>query len=556
MNIVFVCQKGELELKALLLAWSLRRSHGCSVRLIAACPDYLDWGEISEATRSAFIDLTVETQSFVPIFGESYPIGNKISAIKLLPNNEPGCFLDSDMLSVSYWNLDSVLAEADCAAKPADMGTWGGNAENWEKVYGLCGLELPSRKVRLTVTDKLSAPYFNAGFVATKESSELSEAWGRFAQILDSEQAALDNKYPWLDQIALPPAMQHVGSWSALSEFYNFPAHLRPLGELAIGVVHYHSPSVLLREPRLRDLFEEALNECAAIRVLANQLQHWKVLVESRLPTKSYNTEKRNFLITGIPRSGTSYLTSVLDSQQDWLVINEPKEIFSNLQSRTDASGIELYYAECRERVLLGQPISNKVKEGKVIEDTALLDRHELYHPAITRADFWLGSKNTLAYIAALENLVKLNWPIIAMVRNPLDTLASWRNTFNHLAEAKVSMLPVANPDFHAWTTQQRQALLEIDLQSDATLRRVLLWRHLVRSLLRHQQRIFLWRYEDLVADQQKYLKKINSILEYPASTKPRPTNIRGRHKDHDVREREMLMDLCAAELSELSYKL
>lgn len=555
MNIVFVCQKGELELKALLLAWSLRKTHGMSVTLIAACPEYKDWSDLSALTLSALKELSVEIKKFTPAFGSDYPIGNKISALGLLSQDAIGCFLDSDMLSLSHWNVEEALKNNESAAKPADLGTWG-NQDSWQKVYTALDMAMPVRRVRLTVSHQLSLPYFNAGFVATKNPHTLSSEWSRVACLLNAAKMNLENKYPWLDQISLPLAMQKVGTWAPLSEFFNYPAHIRPLAEQQVGMCHYHTPSVILREPRLRVLFEQALVECPNLLQLVQQFNNWKVLLACRLPCVMYKEPQRNFIITGIPRSGTSYLTSLLDSQHNWLVINEPGEIFAQLQSRTDASGIALYYAECRERVLSGQLIANKIKDGKVIEDTAILDQQEWYLPQIERSDFWLGSKNTLAYLASLENLIKLEWPIIAMIRNPLDTLASWRNTFSHLAEAKVSGFPVAHPNFIAWSTQQREALLEIDCQPEAALRRVLLWRLLARTLLDQQNKIQVWRYEDLVANQMAYLEKFNNLMAFNTATQPPLTKARGRQKDYNLEDRDMLLDLCAAELDELKYRL
>jgi len=552
-NIVFVCQKGELELKSILLAWSLRKSHGKNIQLYAAIPNYKDWADISEETKKLFGVFFVDVKHFIPIFGEAYAIGNKISALGLLPSNEPGCFLDSDMLSLSAWDIDDVLAGKVSAAKPADLGTWG-DLLAWERVYARAAMPVPERRVRLTVSRTLSLPYFNAGFVATQNPIELAAQWREYAALLNSKAAGIENKYPWLDQISLPIAIQKIGTWYSLTEFYNFPAHLRALNDSDIGMCHYHSPSVILREPRLRALFEAAVREFPSIAKMAMEFNNWIPLLSCKMPNVAYKSCDRNFLITGIPRSGTSYLTSLLDSQNNWLVINEPSEIFNQLQSRTDSSGIELYYAECRERILSGQPIANKIKDGKVIEDTAVIDQRETYHPPIARSDFWLGSKNTLAYMASMEHLTKLHWPIIAMIRNPLDTLASWRNTFNHLTEARVANLPIANPDFPAWATWQRQSLLEIDAQSNAALRRVLLWRLLARTLLHYQDHLLLWRYEDLTENPARLINSLNAQLNYDGQVNAAITSSRKRVNEYDCAEREMLMDLCAAELVEFKY--
>jgi hypothetical protein len=555
-NIVFVCQKGELEIKSLLLAWSLRKTHGKDVRLIAAIPQYKDWGFITEETHSILNELEVECKEFYPSFGETYPIGNKISAMELLPPNEPGCFCDSDMLSLSCWKVVDALANNLAAAKPADLSTWG-SSEKWEKVYEAVSAPIPERRVRLTVSQTLSFPYFNAGFVASSRPSDLASLWSDYAHRLDSDDLDIENKYPWLDQISLPIAMQQLGSWRPLSEFYNYPAHLKNLSDQEIGLCHYHSPSVILREPRLRALFNSAISEYPLLRKLVVEYEKWRPLLESRMPHKTYSERCRNILITGIPRSGTSYVTSMLDSQKDWLVINEPAEIFELLQTRTDASGIGQYYAECREKILLGLPVSNKVKNGKVIQDTAIVDSREAYYPEISRSDFWLGSKNTLAYMASMAYLVKLEWPIVALVRNPLDTLASWRKTFGHLSEANVNDFPIANPSFPAWATWQKNSLLEIAAQDNATLRRVLLWRLLARTLLQYQESIHLWRYEDLLADPNELVGKLNSCLDYRSSEIAiEPTSPRKRIEEYDSYERDLLLDLCAPELAAFKYTL
>lgn len=553
MNIVFVCQKGELELKSILLVWSLRKTHGKNIQLFAAVPNYRDWADISEETKKLFITFSVHIRLFSPIFGDLYPIGNKISALGLLPSSEPGCFLDSDMLSLSAWQIKDMLSHYTTVVKPADLGTWGDLAE-WKKAYVLANMELPERRVRLTVSHSLSLPYFNAGFIATKAPVELAAKWHEYAVLLNSDSADIENKYPWLDQISLPIAIQKIGNWSCVTEFFNFPAHLRALNNDDIGLCHYHSPNVVLREPRLRALFESAIQEFPTISKIAIEYPNWIPLLKCQMPNATFSGPDRNFLITGIPRSGTSYLTSLLDSQNNWLVINEPEEIFNQLQSRTDSSGIELYYAGCRERILSGQKVSNKIKNGRIIEDTAVIDQREFYHPQITRSDFWLGSKNTLAYLASMEYLIKLNWPIVAMVRNPLDTLSSWRNTFSHLADAKVSNLPVANPDFPAWSTWQRQSLIEIDEQSNAAVRRVLLWRLLARTLLHYQNHLLLWRYEDLTENPARLINSLNTQLNYDGQVNAAITSSRKRLNDYDCNEREMLMDLCAAEIAALKY--
>lgn len=555
MNLVFVIQRGELELKALLLAWSLRESHGKSLTLFAACPEHADWDQLQPGTLAALQRLDVTLLKFQPHFAPDYPIGNKIGLLGLLPEGQPGMFVDSDILSLQRWSVEDLLAGAAAAAKPADCATWG-DEQRWSEVYALAGQALPQRRVHLTVSGQLSLPYFNAGLVAAREPAGLGADWLQLAQLLRECSLDLGQRYPWLDQIALPLAMARQPAWRALDERWNYPAHLRALGDTEINLCHYHQPGVILREPRLRRLFQRACRQQPHIAALAAEHPGWQPLLAGQGAPWLRKGKRRDFLITGVPRSGTSYICQLLDQQRNWLVINEPAEIFGLLDQRPDASGLALLHRQLREQIYRGEPVANKVENGRVVSDTALRDERQLYHPPLQGSDFWLGSKNTLAYMAALKRIRGLGWPVLASVRHPLDTLASWRNTFSHLREAQVTQLPVANPAFAAWSGEQRQALLEITNQSDAAVRRVLLWRLLARALLDNADWLTLWRYEDLTADPAAHVRRFNRQLGYRAWVPRLQGRSRQRGSQCDELERALLGDLCAVELRELDYEL
>lgn len=557
MNIVFVCQRGQLEIKSVLLAWSLRKFLKNNCDITAAVPNYMDWGNLSSETETVLAKLNVRCVNFIPTFGSEYPIGNKIDALGLLGDDRPGCFIDTDMLCLAPWNLDALIEHVDVLAKPADMSTWGSD-KLWEDIYTQMGLPAPERRVRLTVNEKLSWPYFNAGFVVAKTPKALASAWMAIAKNLNNSES-LENKFPWLDQITLPIAIQqcHQNSWKCLEEKYNFPGHLRSLAQKEIALCHYHSPGVILREPRLYELCNEFLHAFPEFKQTFNLHAEWKSLSQPKFPqVVNYEEKRRNFIITGIPRSGTSYVSTLLHSQENWVVINEPAEIFEELQNRTDASGIAAYHAGCREKILAGYPIPNKMKSGVLIQDTAIEDVRELYHPKINSHDFHLGSKNTLAYMAALSNLIELEWPIVAMVRNPIDTLTSWRKTFAHLKKAMPSDLPIANPSYHGWNASQRSCLREIDQQNDERLRRVLLWRLLAKTLIDHHEKILLFRYEDVVQTPTLIQEKLNKLMSYENYERISGSEYRNRTNDHDDIEKEMLVDLCGNELKALGYLL
>lgn len=562
LQVVFVIQAGELALKALLLASSLRHKLGQEVRLVAACPQHADWGRLDTATLAVLRQLDIELVPFVPSFAPEYPIGNKIDALGLLEEERPSVFLDSDMLCLSSFTVEQLLPDSagrklSLAAKPADLRTWGSD-QQWTLLQQ--GLQLPATPLRLhcTVDGQLNRPYYNAGVVATCHPRRLAALWREQCENIRGLVQPPQPLYPWLDQIGLAVCAQyHVDQRITLGERWNFPAHLRALPEAGRPrLCHYHGPGVILREPRLLAVVRQAAARYPHIASLMRSLPGWQPLLRPRLPQLRARTlQGCDFLITGIPRSGTSLLCKLLSQQSNWLILNEPPEVIPYLRERPDASGIGLLHRQYRERILLGEPIENKIRDGEMIDDTAQGDERQLYHPAVSGRYFRMGSKNTLAYLASLSHLQQSGWPVVAMVRHPLDSLASWETTFNHLREAIPEQLPLTDSGFYGWAGWQRAALDEISGQSDAALRRVLLWRLLVQTLLA-QPGIHLWFYESLVADPRSHIRQLRRQLGALGGG-PRIGSLRRRQRDHRNNiHRELLGDLCRHELQQLGYDL
>src|SRR5690606_8254915 len=228
-----------------------------------------------------------------------------------------GCFLDSDMLSLSDWDLTGLLAQTVSAAKPADLATWGKRLvdqdagqdnstsdataaqsqtqsqnqtqtqaqaqgqDAWSAVYAALKQPLPQRRVRTTVSGELSQPYFNAGVVASRMPQTLAHHWLEFAKTIAAHQPPLPNLYPWLDQITLPAAMAVTGPWQTLTEEFNFPAHVRPLGHSPVALCHYHTPGVIMREPRLWAVILEAMGQHPQLLELAVRFPGWTPVVNA-----------------------------------------------------------------------------------------------------------------------------------------------------------------------------------------------------------------------------------------------------------------------------------
>jgi len=493
--IVFICQYGELEIKSALLAASLRHYLGHNIELVAAIPFPHDlWGAPKAETLAFLSKLKVRTELVYSSFGKEYPIGNKISALGVSTDADATIFLDSDILCLQKF-IPSKIFSLPFSAKPADMATYGKERGLWDYIYKLNDLSPPSSSVITTHTEEIMAPYFNAGVVCVENGKKFAAVWNEVCLKIDSS-TEVTNTGVFLDQIGLPVALEKMHyNFQCLDERSNYPAHLKPINVNHLPILcHYHWPEIIAREPTLRNLIQQLIKIHPEITHYFNIYDNWKQIqsINDKHQTKllpsqniTKNIEEKNFFITGIPRSGTSLLCKLLHEQDDCVVINEPNDIFHPLKNEAIPWGITNFYANTRRNILSGQQIENKLKDGLFIEDTAVVDEHSFYTPKVSKEDFLLGSKNTLSYMARLERIRQIapQSPIIGCIRNPYDTIASWKNTFKHLNKADLNSFPIGHPKDPFLDFVKRRHLQEMmGVKSDSE-RRALLWRYLAKEL-------------------------------------------------------------------------
>lgn len=535
--VVFICQKGELEVKASLLAASLRYYETQPLELVAAVPDPAIWGDLAPQTLDLLKELKVRVVEIDSPFGAEYPIGNKLAALSVNTRATTTVFLDSDILCTQGFDSKELLTEG-VSAKPADLKTFD-DLDSWHCAYQQFSIDVPTVKVKSTVTAELMLPYFNAGVVAVKNAEAFSRCWLEVAQAIDSN-AGVKNKRPWLDQIALPIAAKLSGRpLFALSERFNYPAHLKPLSEAEqVLLCHYHSPSVIEKEPKLLLLLASLLNRFDGLRVVLEKTPDWSPLLQRvtalTIPKKSkprlfatlfagllarvfaqspaWLTQTAtvaaapDVLLTGMPRSGTSLLCSLLSKANNTVVINEPQEVFEALSGKESGLGLRLFYRDLRARIYAGESIENKVSaDGALIQDTRLDDSRRHYAPSVDALDFTLVTKNPLAYLLRLRSLCDQcpEVPKIVTIRHPYETIASWKGSFPHLSNVDLSAFPfsgLADPHLDVW---QRQQLEVIEQESELSVKRALLWCFLADLMWRDRDRVTLIRYEDLLGAPQ-----------------------------------------------------
>ncbi len=227
-NILIVGQAGRLGTEAALFAASLRRhAPGWPGRLIVAEPEpEAAWAGVQtrmpDAVRAVLTGYGAEILPLTATrFGKSYPYGNKIEALSLLPAGEPFIFFDSDTLITG----DLAALDFDFSRPSASMrrqGTWPepplygpGYSGIWKSLYDRFGLDFDSSLDPAQPDEHWERYlYFNAGWFLGADPQEFGRRFLEYALAIRDEPGdalACQSLDPWLDQVALPLVIHGLG---------------------------------------------------------------------------------------------------------------------------------------------------------------------------------------------------------------------------------------------------------------------------------------------------------------------------------------------------------
>lgn len=219
-NILIVGQGGRLQYEALLFAASLRQNApDFAGRLIVAEPQPGPlWDHdprMSDDIKKVLIENGAEILPFATAhFGQSYPHGNKIEALSVLPANEPFIFFDTDTLITG--ELSRVAFDfARPAASMQRSGTWPveelywpGYTAIWKSLYDRFGLDFES-SLDLDQPDEYWERYlyFNAGWFFGDDPAAFGKLFTEYAVSVRDDpppELVIQPLDPWLDQVVLP----------------------------------------------------------------------------------------------------------------------------------------------------------------------------------------------------------------------------------------------------------------------------------------------------------------------------------------------------------------
>lgn len=226
-NIMIVGQGGRLEYEALLFAASLRAySPNFAGQLFIAEPQPgALWDRDPRMSEGVKAQLTALGARIVPFqsehFGQSYPNGNKIEGLQVLPAGEPFIFFDTDTLvtgelaDIPFDFTRPAASMQRSSTWPVEELYWPGYTAIWKSLYDRFGLDFESSLDRAKPDEYWERYlYFNAGWFFGSDPAEFGALFTQYAvSVRDDPPAELviQPLDPWLDQVVLPLVIHRLG---------------------------------------------------------------------------------------------------------------------------------------------------------------------------------------------------------------------------------------------------------------------------------------------------------------------------------------------------------
>jgi hypothetical protein len=180
----------------------------------------------------------------------------------------------------------------------------------------------------------------------------------------------------------------------------------------------------------------------------------------------------QDILLTGIPRSGTTLACRLLSNYAQTIALNEPmeKDLFETIEGAR--GNIRKCFSSFRKSLLNDGTALARTAEGEITDNAfsqtgtkreRVVERTVVKYDKPLEKDFTLVLKHCAEFTLLLPGLAK-EYPVYAVVRNPLALLASWASVDVPVSRGKVAKSAKLNPAFHEALSKQGDELLKRQL--------------------------------------------------------------------------------------------
>ncbi len=226
------------------------------------------------------------------------------------------------------------------------------------------------------------------------------------------------------------------------------------------------------------------------------------------------------WLLTGVPRGGTSLCCQLAGKLPNFLALSEPIEperLGAAASAEAAIDGLEQFAAEARRRALGERRATSIHVDGEVGDHLAtdgtegaqrdiLGERGDIAIKGPLGPDFTLLIKHNAPFAALLERLVPL-YPCLAVIRNPVAVLASWQTVPFPIANGRV-------PAGEQFDARLRGRLAD---EPDVLKRQLIVLNWFFRQYDAHLPATRILRYEDIVSSGGRSLYRALGHPDAPA---------------------------------------
>lgn len=242
-----------------------------------------------------------------------------------------------------------------------------------------------------------------------------------------------------------------------------------------------------------------------------------------------------NVLLTGVPRSGTTLTCYLLNKLPDTVALHEPMRIRDLAESKNHEEirlTVQRFFDEQRASIHTRKRARSRNVDGAVPDNSVGESRSEAgLRQSITSSereiivdkqlsqDFMLVVKHTSAFTTLLDILSR-DFPVYALIRNPLATLSSWSSIAFKIRRGHASAAERLDPNLKA-----RLAAIDDDLDRQIYL---LNWFH--GRFRRYLPERSIIRYESVIESGGRAL----SVVRPEASELNEPLESRNKSNLYD----------------------
>lgn len=227
------------------------------------------------------------------------------------------------------------------------------------------------------------------------------------------------------------------------------------------------------------------------------------------------------FILTGLPRSGTTYLAAVLYNPPGVVTLSEAGGRWKDLY-RTHGKSDKIFdiFHEFRARILMGEEVSTIEGtpgfEGRGRVDT--WNQKKVQKKITVHSEFFLGLKNPEVFLGFLEVFLNAGLKCIVTVRHPAFVINSWvKRLKDRLDKSSAIEGKFANGDSVIFCSK-------LDRPED---RRIDLYNYMSDLIVRQMgsKNILIIRHEDWYIDRSQ-LDRVSDFLGIPNIGYLRPAPI------------------------------